>query len=196
MKTWLCLFLLTAAVAFGQADAQQSKIDALAMFPDLGRAGSPFNKAFLEAAESLRQDRVQVRSTAGWPLALSYVIAAELHTSPTAAVSIRELETDIPSFIGKTVLIAGKIDVSDYFNYGYMNAGNACYAFRFRNDSGRADLYAPRAASADLRQQLLAAKEGSCWGIFAIRISERVRHTAGEGVMADLVKVMAVSTGR
>lgn len=199
MKLWLLVFILAAGAAFGQADAPAARAEALRQFPDLAEPNSEFNRAFLKAVAELRQKDPSILSREDWPVTVAYQVGAQLGIKPTArpgVVSLREMETDLPSFIGRTVLIEGKIDISDYFNYGYSGAGNTHYSFTLRDDSGRGQCYGLREASDSLRQLILAHKGKPIAGVFQIRISDTVRHTANEGVMADLLKVVLVYPNR
>ena len=58
-----------------QKDAQAA---AVKKFPELGVAGSPFNKAFLEKHAKLKSDGAPILSTPGWTMKLAEEVASEI----------------------------------------------------------------------------------------------------------------------
>lgn len=58
-----------------QKDAQAA---AVKKFPELGVAGSPFNKAFLEKHAKLKSEGSPILSTPGWPMKLAEEVASEI----------------------------------------------------------------------------------------------------------------------
>lgn len=99
--------------------------------------------------------------------------------------TVKEVETDLPSFIGKTFILEGVIQVSDYYNYDYANAEKIVYSFTFQDETGRGHLYQLRSDGEALRKQVLSAK-GPIRGRFLVEILAGLKHPAGEGVMAQL----------
>ena len=84
--------------------------------------------------------------------------------------TIREVESDQRSHIGKPFYLSGKLELSSYYNYGYSNAQGTHYAFRLTGlDNKDATLYMKRERAAGLRQQLLDSG-GSLDGLYLVVI--------------------------
>ena len=93
--------------------------------------------------------------------------------------SIRDVATDQRSYIGKQFFLNGKIEVSNYYNYGYGNSQDTHYAFKLTDDDGKtAYLYMLRENAAGLRNQILDAG-GALKGFFIVVIDAgRFKDTA------------------
>lgn len=77
-------FVLLSIPAFAQADAKASQAEANRKFPDLAKAGSDFNKAFVAKLQAARaaKDRTLFRSD--WPMIIANAVASELGVQPVA----------------------------------------------------------------------------------------------------------------
>jgi len=101
-------------------------------------------------------------------------------------VSLRELTTDIPSYIEKEITVNGAVSLSTYYNYGYGEAEVTHYAFRIREGRSDINVYATKDEFGQgLRKQLLKA-EGGLRGSFKIVILRR-RYEASGDVFAELL---------
>jgi hypothetical protein len=100
--------------------------------------------------------------------------------------TIKEVETDQSAFLDKRLVIGGRIDVDNYYNWKYGDAQDTHYSFRVSDGTGLAHLYADRVFGKILRDDIL--KAGSALrGSFSIRIeSERYDEDSGE-IMARIV---------
>lgn len=58
--------------------------------------------------------------------------------------SIVAVETDLQGYAGKTFVLEGTIELSNYYNYGYSDEADHRWAFRVRDRTGRAMVYVPR----------------------------------------------------
>lgn len=103
-------------------------------------------------------------------------------------VSVKTVETDLRSYIGKTVAVEGSLDVSDYYNFGFRGLSSVCYSFRFSDETGSGYLYQTRTKDDGTRAKILA-KNGPVVGKFFIQIPANIEHSEGEGIMALLLKV-------
>lgn len=65
---------------------------------------------------------------AATPQQQTQTAAENLHT-------IREVESDQPSFLDQPFILKGKIDVSDYYNYGYERGQGTHFAFEITDSS-------------------------------------------------------------
>jgi len=83
--------------------------------------------------------------------------------------TIREVESDQRSFFDQTLLLKGRIEVSNYYNFGYKEAEPTHYGFAIRDDSTGHDCkaYMERAKAAELHQRVLNAG-GPVKGVFAV----------------------------
>jgi len=62
------------------------------------------------------------------------------------------------SFLDQPFILEGKIDVSDYYNYGYTRAQGTHFAFEITDSNAhRCHAYMEREKAGKLREQLLAA---------------------------------------
>lgn len=79
-----CAFSALSFSAFAQADAKASQAEAVRQFPDLTKAGSDFNKAFVAKLQAARaaKDRTLFRSD--WPMIIANAVASELGVQPVA----------------------------------------------------------------------------------------------------------------
>lgn len=191
MKAFVLLLCLPC-FAFAQADAAASKAEAVRQYPALGEVGSDFNKRFVDLYNAaLKSDRLAISSD-DWPMKIAAQVAVELGVKPVArpgVVTIKEMRTDLPGFIGKAVMVEGTLDVSSYFGYSYRDSAMVLYSFEFSDGSGTGQVYALRTESEALRRQILDSKRPIS-GVFQIRIPGDSYHEVNEGVMADLLKVI------
>ena len=100
--------------------------------------------------------------------------------------TIREVETDLISFVGKEIVFNGTITLSTYFNFGYTNAKDSHYSFRVLDGTGDFNLYAPKKSDIgkNLRSQLL--KHVSLRGSFTAKIPKHRFESGFNG--ADLIE--------
>lgn len=86
--------------------------------------------------------------------------------------TIREVETDQPSYVGKPFMLHGTIDISSYYNCGYLDAEATHYAFEICQPKlGRyfAAAYMLRSNAEGLRKQILE-NGGPIEGSFTVTI--------------------------
>jgi hypothetical protein len=82
--------------------------------------------------------------------------------------TVREVESDQPSFLDQPFLLKGTIEISNYYNWGYQRAEQTHYSFRINDGTGhRCDAYMERGIAGELRQQLLSAG-GPLKGLFTV----------------------------
>lgn len=67
-----------ASVESVSVDSTASQAEALLRYPELGKAGSPFNNGFLERVTQWRKDCPKLFSIAGWPMLIANSVADDL----------------------------------------------------------------------------------------------------------------------
>jgi hypothetical protein len=110
-----------------------------------------------------------------------------VHERPT----IREVETDLPSFVGKMFVLEGALDVSSYYNWGYMDARESHYAFELSQGLfNTAHLYMPRNTEARGIRETLLESESPLYGFFLVTMDASRYDSGSWEVMARLVGVV------
>ena len=73
--------------AYGQSaqSVLAYEVEAVREFPDLGRAGSEFNKRFVETAQLLKSVNDDLLQRSDWPLVVAKQVGAELHVAPVGS---------------------------------------------------------------------------------------------------------------
>src|SRR5262249_21336729 len=105
--------------------------------------------AQFSAAEREAFVRSSVAASAPQRPAAPPVTDPNLHT-------IMEVQSDQPNFMDRPFVLQGRIEISDYYNWGYGSAETTHYSFRITDTSRRScNVYAPREGAAQLRQLLL-----------------------------------------
>jgi hypothetical protein len=77
---------------------------------------------------------------------------------------LREVRSDPRSFLDKPLNVVGKIELANYYNYGYRDAEPTHYSFELRTADGGCYAYMEREGAAALRQRLVdsgGARKGS-----------------------------------
>ena len=77
-----CALAALSMPAFAQADAKASQAEAVRQFPDLAKAGSDFNKAFLAKLQAAKVTQDPTLSRNDWPMILAGGVANELGVQP------------------------------------------------------------------------------------------------------------------
>jgi hypothetical protein len=73
--------------ALAQTDLSASKAAALKKYPDLGKAGTEFNKAYVERLNKLRAEQPEFLKDSTWPLKLADEIAESKQSAGSASTS-------------------------------------------------------------------------------------------------------------
>jgi hypothetical protein len=76
-------FIVLSISAFAQATVQEWQAKAVEKYPELGVAGSPFNKRFLDAYRERQKADANFLKNPRWPLFLADEIAAQMHSKPS-----------------------------------------------------------------------------------------------------------------
>jgi hypothetical protein len=98
----------------------------------------------------------------------------------TNLLTAREVESDQPSFLDQPFVLKGRIEISNYYNYGYQKAEQTHYSFRINDGTGHhCDAYMERGIAGNLRPQLLSAG-GPLKGLFTVVLLRR-RYEANAG---------------
>ncbi|MCE0497209.1 MAG: hypothetical protein LV481_04600 [Methylacidiphilales bacterium] len=86
-------------------------------------------------------------------------------------LTIKEVETDQSSFVGRKFIIQGSISLSTNYNYGYMNLETTHYSFQIDQGGHTAYAYAPKIlpSAVKIRNALLAT-DGPLDGCFEVEI--------------------------
>lgn len=109
-----------------------------------------------------------------------YILLASVLVSVSYRVSfaaligtIRQMETDLSGYVGKSVKITGEIDVSGHFPSFYKKKRDTHYAFRLVDGTGIAYVYVKKGEkrSKFLRDEILSTKNPVS-GEFVIRMRE------------------------
>jgi hypothetical protein len=82
------VLLLLPLAALGQVDAKTSQDEAVRQFPDLAKAGSKFNQAFLAKFQAAKASKDRTLSQNDWPMILATAVATELGVPPVAHTEI------------------------------------------------------------------------------------------------------------
>ncbi|HEX7312387.1 MAG TPA: caspase family protein [Pyrinomonadaceae bacterium] len=103
--------------------------------------------------------------------------------------SVKEVETDQASFVGKAFVINGTIELHSYYNYGYES--DVYYSFQVTDHTSEilgASVYMRRDArgAPELRQQLLSAKRNSIKAACLVVITDKRAISSGR-IHAELV---------
>lgn len=77
-----CALAALSIPAFAQADAEASQAEAVRQFPDLAKAGSDFNKAFVARLQAARAAKDPTLYRSDWPMILAGAVAKELGLKP------------------------------------------------------------------------------------------------------------------
>jgi len=114
-----------------------------------------------KAAQFAKVQAAPAQSNPVAPKQQTQATAENLHT-------IREVETDQPSFLDQPFLLKGVIEVSDYYSWGYNRAQQTHYSFKINDGTGRrCNAFMERGKAGGLRQQLLSAG-GPIKGLFTV----------------------------
>ena len=100
--------------------------------------------------------------------------------------TIREVETDQPSFLDQPFILKGKIDVSDYYNWGYQRAKGFTTPLRLLRSAHPCNAYMERTKAAELRQQLLDAGR-PLKGMFTVVLLSGRHHNSQVGLLLELL---------
>jgi hypothetical protein len=103
--------------------------------------------------------------------------------------TVREVESDQPSFLDQPFLLKGTIEIANYYNFGYDRAEQTHYSFTINDGSGgRCAAYMERGKAGDLRQQLLSAG-GPVKGLFTLVLLSQRYYSSGHpnGLFVELL---------
>lgn len=78
------VLLLLPCATFGLADAKDSQAEAALKFPELAKAGSKFNQAFLAKFQAAKVSNDPILSRNDWPMAIASAVATDLGAAPVA----------------------------------------------------------------------------------------------------------------
>ena len=98
-------------------------------------------------------------------------VASEMSRSMPRKRSIKEIESDQLSFIGRGFEICGMLSVSSYYNYKWRNAQSEYLAFDLKDQNhDRATVYGVKYKFGDLRQIILHSPGEEVHGCWQLRI--------------------------
>ena len=188
---FILLSLLSPSMAQTVADSQKQ---AVTKYPALSREGTPIHTKFLSLVTEMKEQNPAFFNAPSWPMTLADRAASAIKAEADAAAkkaaqvkaeadaavkqaaqealwknvhTIREVGTDQLNFLDKPVAVNGSIDVSSYYNFGYLDAEPTHYSFELQSEAGSCHLYMERAKAADLRKQVVEAG-GSLKGSFLV----------------------------
>jgi hypothetical protein len=86
---------------------------------------------------------------------------------------LREVRSDQRSFLDKPFIVEAKIELTNYYNWGYRDAEATHYSFELRTANGGCYAYMEREGAAALRQRLVE-NGGAVKGLFSLdRLDDR-----------------------
>ena len=88
-------FAALSIPALAQAEAKASQAEAARQFPDLAKAGSDFNKAFLAKLQAAKAAHDPTLSRNDWPMILAGAVASEIGVKPAAQPADPAKKSDI-----------------------------------------------------------------------------------------------------
>jgi hypothetical protein len=94
LAAWFAMLLMASGDAAEPPDSTGARKQAVEQFPELGRAGSPLNRKFLELYNRAKQAKSPVLQKADWPLLIAKQANAEL--SPTREAKPKDLAPTPP----------------------------------------------------------------------------------------------------
>ncbi len=106
MKKWIwtvSLVLLVTLPAVAQTDVAQAQAEALRLYPELGVAGSRFNKRFVKRVTALKAGEDPMMQRTDWPLVIAKQVAAEIGLDPVGKTPV-PVEKKEPFQPGTTLL--------------------------------------------------------------------------------------------
>ncbi len=144
----------------------------------------------MAAAQSAQLAAREARQKEGEEMAAARTAIEQLKKEEAEKIRlIIEIESDLSSFIGKTVSVEGAITIDSYYNYEYGELRDSHYCFKVtdkRFDS--AHVYARKNSETglSLREQLLKA-EGPLKGRVSFQINSNRLVDYQTSILADLV---------
>ena len=104
-------------------------------------------------------------------------------------VTIKEVTTDVPSYVGTTFTVNGKISLDTYYNWGYNNAKLTHYSLSIKDDRfNRIHAYVSKDEFGKGLRKILLEKGDDVAGSFTLTIlADRQRANRGDGVLAELI---------
>ena len=214
--SFLSLLVMQLAPTIINPENEQQK--AIQLYPELGKAGSPLNTAFVREVEKRKATNPDFFRSRNWPTLLAKELseaktnalltkertgrmAAEAETNALLAKqreiertkamikTIREVESDQRSFVGKQFMLTGNFDISSFYHSGYHGAESTHFAFELREPGKSALLYMPRASGEKVREKLV--KHGGPLRATCVVTILPNRLDEGSGLHAELIEVRA-----
>lgn len=137
-------------------------------------AAASYAAADAAAQQRFAQEQTEQHQRAAAERAARKRAADEAVTRRNAHI-LREVRSDPRSFFDQPFTVEGKIDVSDYYNWGYRDAEPTHYSFELRTADGSFNAYMEREGAAALRQRLVE-NGGAVRGSFTVVVlSNRYR---------------------
>jgi hypothetical protein len=103
--------------------------------------------------------------------------------------TVLEVESDQPRFVDQPFMLQDTIEITNYYNFGYVGAEETHYSFEITDSTGkRCAAYMERAKAGDLRERLLSAGS-SLKGVFTVVLLSRRYYQSGHpnGLFVELV---------
>jgi hypothetical protein len=125
--------------------------------------------------------------------AVALAQAAKAHANALAYIqantkTIKEVESDLSSFVGKPFIINGTISVSTYYNYQYTDKTDYFYSFEIDQGSYSAYVYILKDAPlADKLRKRLLATDGGLSGSFTVEIDPQLYESGQTQLLANLL---------
>jgi hypothetical protein len=103
-------------------------------------------------------------------------------------VTIKEVSTDVPSYVGKKFTVNGKISLDTYYNASYSEAKLTHYSLRIRGDGETIHAYVTKDEFGKKLRKILLEKGDNVAGSFTLTILPfRQRANILNSVFAELI---------
>lgn len=212
------IVLLTSQLQPTLVSPETEQQKAISLYPELGKAGSPLNSAFVHEVEIRKATNPNFFRRQNWPTLLAKELSEikanalltkeraermgaeaeknallekqrEAERTKAMLKTIREVESDQRAFIGKQFMLTGSFDISSFYHSGYSEAQNTHFAFELRQPGKSALLYMPRASGEKVREKLVK-HDGPFRATCVVTILAN-RLQENSGLHAELIEVRA-----